>query len=141
MQLAAKIGVGIGIAAAAAGTATWAKVVYDDAAHDRNNNRNSVANLALWGGAVVAGVAGIVARRVAPPAAPWLFASAALLGVNALASAATAEQGWADAGISYCAIGVCNRTAVDKHGAPSIYFGPNPLDGITSTPSDHVSTK
>lgn len=131
MQPAAKIGIGLGVAAATAGTATWAKIAYDDAANDRNNDRNSLVNIGLWVGTVGAAGAGVVAQRMHSPAAPWLYAASALLGVNAFASAATAESGWEKSGIAYCNFGFCNRTAGAEHGAPSIYLGrPNPLDGV-----------
>lgn len=129
MQTAAKVGVGLGAAAVTAGTLAWAKIAHDDAARDRNNDRNSIVNMSLWGGTVGTGAAGLIARRVAPAAAPWLFAASALMGVNAFASAASAEHGWEQAGVAYCNYGFCNRTAGTEHGAPSIYLGrPNPLD-------------
>ena len=128
MQTAAKVGIGLGVAAATAGTVAWAKVAHDDAAHDRNNDRNSIVNMTLWGGTVGAGAAGLVARRMSSPVAPWLYAASALMGVNAFASAASAEHGWEQAGVAYCNYGFCNRTAGTKHGAPPVYLGqPNPL--------------
>jgi hypothetical protein len=129
MQTAAKLGIGLGVAAATAGTVAWSKVAYEDAVHDRNNDRNSLVNIGLWVGTVGAGGAGALALRVARPAAPWLFGASALMGVNAFASAAAAENGWEKSGIAYCNFGFCNRTAGAEHGAPSIYLGrPNPLE-------------
>ena len=59
------------------------------------------------------------------------------MGVNAFASAATAEAGWERAGVAYCNYGFCNRTAGEQYGAPSIYVGrPNPLDAKAPLPAD-----
>lgn len=129
MQAAAKVGIGVGVAAATGGTVAWAKTAYDDAARNRNNDRNSLVNIGLWAGTIGAGGAAIVAQRMKHASSPWLYASAALLGVNAFASAATAEAGWERAGVAYCNFGFCNRTAGTEHGAPPVYlWWPNPLD-------------
>lgn len=126
MRTAVKVG--IGLAAATAGTAAWAKVNYDDAVHSRNNDRNSLVNMALWIASPTAGIAGLAARRLAPPAAPWLFGAAGLMGINAYAGAATLETGWERGGVSYCNYGFCNQTAGDDHDTPTVYVGrPNPL--------------
>ena len=129
MQTATKVGLGLG-AAALVGTAAWGRVVYDDAVHDRNNDRNSLVNMGMWFGTVGAGGAGLVARKVAPAAAPWLFGATALMGVNAFVGAAAAESGWERSGIAYCNYGFCNRTAGEQHGAGTYLWGDNPLDGV-----------
>ncbi|MCB0879270.1 MAG: hypothetical protein KDC46_09860 [Thermoleophilia bacterium] len=139
MLAATKLGIGAG-AALAVGTAVLAKITYDDAAHNRNNDRNAIINMAFWGGTVGAGAASIAAHRFAKGAAPWLYGATALLGANAFAGAAAMESGWERSGIAYCRYGFCNRTAGDRYGAPSIWVGrDNPLDGVDVAAEDRAA--
>jgi hypothetical protein len=126
MMLGTKLGIGIGATAAALGAAS-SKVVYDDASHDRHNDRNSLVNMGLWFSCLGAAGAGAIAHFTHNPVAPWLL-SAAGLGVAAGVGAKAAEAGWTSAGVAYCGFGICNIEAREQHGASMVYVGRNPLD-------------
>lgn len=91
MQPSTKIGIGVGGAVAEAGTA-FSPVVYGDAVHNRNNDRNSLVNMALWFGTLGVAGGGAIAHFRSTAVAPWLL-TAAGLGVAAGAGAKAAEFG------------------------------------------------